>query len=155
MFSHNWPLRGPSQEDITTPVYDLDHFQNSLPQVSEKTQHFPLTRPPQHDIDATSTASVPKQESKFRTLFWPSVAICVPIALLSATLLTLVFAYRVKSEPSIFRDGGEDPNNKHNSYVLVNFSASTYPPSHLKIDADRIQLDLSLLPASSRQWRLY
>ena len=123
MFSHNWPLRGPSNDDLTTPVHDIDSFQNSLPQISEKTEHFRLTRPIRHDTDATS-ASIPKQDSRFRTLFWPALAITVPISLLSATLLTLVFAYRVKLEPSLFQDGGEDPKGKHSMYVLVNFSAS-------------------------------
>lgn len=138
MFSNNWPLRGPSQEDVTTPVYDIDHFQNSIPQVSEKPQYFPLTRPVRHGTDATSNASINKQESKFKTLFWPAVAICVPIALLSATLLALVFAYRVDSEPSIFKSGNatEDSNDKHNSYVLVNFSASKSTSAPPLINAD-------------------
>lgn len=132
MFSNSWPLRAPSQEDVTTPVYDIDQFQNSLPPVSEKPQYFPLTRPARHGTYANSTASITKQESKFRTLFWPAVAICVPIALLSATLLALVFAYRVTSEPSIFKSGNgtDDSNDKHDSYVLVNFSASKSTDSH-------------------------
>ena len=151
MFSHNWPLRGPSQEDITTPVYDLDQFQNSLPQTLEKPHNFPLTRPIRHDT-STKSVSVQKQESRFRTLFWPTVAITIPIALLSATLLTLVFAYRVKSEPSLFKDGGDDPHGKHNTYVLVNFSASKSVNDHDICDTNKTQLDLSLRRASFPQW---
>jgi hypothetical protein len=83
-----------------------------------------LTRPPTHDLDAASTAST-KQESKFRILFWPALAICVPIALLSATLFALAFGYRAKSDKIIFSEsGGDGLVDKHGAYVLVNFSAS-------------------------------
>lgn len=126
MSFHGWPLRGPSQENITPPVHDINNFQNIIPTASEKPHSLPLTRPARQWTDAFSPAAAVRKDSKFRTVFWPAIAITVPIALLSATLMVLVFAYKITSEPSIFRDGNgeKDPQGKHNAYILVNFSAS-------------------------------
>jgi hypothetical protein len=127
MAFHGWPLRGPSQEDITTPVHDISSFENALPTPeSEKPHNLPLTRPARQWTDALAAAAAVKNDSKLRTIFWPALAITIPIALLSATLMALVFAYRISSEQSIFHDGSspQDPHGAHDYYILVHFSAS-------------------------------
>lgn len=126
MFATNWPLRGPARNSLQGgQAYDIGQFRNSISLPATESFHYtPLTRPSRQDTDISHRTLVPKQDSKVRTLLWPAVAITIPIALLSATLLGLVFGYRVRSEPSIFRNEAEDESNKHTSHVLVEFSAS-------------------------------
>ncbi len=118
-----------SQTDLRGQVHDIDTFQNTLPTLDtalpqlDSEKHAPLTRPSPYDADDASDASLPRPDTRLKTLFLPALMITVPIALLSATLLALVFGYRTRSEPSIFTDG-RDSSQENRLYVLVNFSAT-------------------------------
>lgn len=128
-FSTNWPLQAGSQTDLRGQVHDLNRFENTLPNSDynsvhqDEEKHVTLTRPSPYNINTNSDRPIHGPKSKLRSVFWPALAITVPIALLSATLLALVFAYQVHSQPSIFNIGSSS-NQQGKNYVLVNFSAS-------------------------------
>lgn len=113
---------------INTPVKteprrdpnDISHWRNSLPpadyQPYEESKHS-------HSHSNISNLSW-RPKSTSSSLVWPVLGITVPIALVSASLLALVFAYRVKSEASLFGGAGSDASSQHGLYILVNYSAT-------------------------------
>ena len=121
MHSSDWPLAAPVQNYSLGQFYGIDN-PNALPQITD-TAPTQITRP---SISEPDDPSIRAPRSKLRVLLWPAFAITVPIALLSAALLGLVLGYRVRSEPSIFKNDGEEQYNDRMAYVLVDFSASEY-----------------------------
>lgn len=61
---------------------------------------------------------------RLRVVFWPTLALCLPITLLSAALLLLVFYNRITPETSLFEENRKQ--HSYSQYILVDFSASTY-----------------------------
>jgi hypothetical protein len=59
-------------------------------------------------------------------LIVPTAVVTIPMAIVAAGLLGLVFGYRVKSDETLFPSPGDAPNLKDPTYILVNFSASEY-----------------------------
>jgi hypothetical protein len=116
----SWPLPAAAPDPSSETIYEAHSFANALPQ-SHDALHVPITR--SSIYDASYPALRPKK-SDIRPLIWPAVAIVVPLALLSAALLGLVFGYAVRPQKSIFQ-GNEEPYNYSQPYVLVDFSAST------------------------------
>ena len=109
-------------EDTNVPI-----FENEIPSHHNKSA-FLRTRPVKHGADSSSDLSISSvhRKTRIKSLLWPVFVITVPIALLSATLLGLVFGYRVRTQPSLFAAdaGGYQDIHRHNSYVLVNFPAT-------------------------------
>ena len=102
-------------------------FENDIP-TDDDALHVPRTRVTNFDGHTHSDRSVNAVHGKTRikSLLWPVLAITVPIALLSAALLGLVFGYRVRTQPSLFvPDAGRYQDiHRHNSYVLVDYPAT-------------------------------
>ncbi|RMZ82345.1 hypothetical protein DV738_g1784, partial [Chaetothyriales sp. CBS 135597] len=129
MFAVDWPLRGPVRNSLEgDEVHNIGQFHNTIesPPPTESSSFIPLTRPAKrsaYEIRRPSDSGQGKR-IRLRALMLPALAITVPIACLSAALLSLVFGYRVRSEPSFFEDthGGVAQNST--SYVLVDFSAT-------------------------------
>jgi len=59
-------------------------------------------------------------------LIVPTAVIIIPMAIIAASVLGLVFGYRVKSDETLFPSPDDANDLEDNSYVLVNFSASEY-----------------------------
>ena len=59
-------------------------------------------------------------------LIVPTAVVTIPMAIIAASLLGLVFGYRVKSDETLFPSPDDIHNLKDHSFVLVNFSASKY-----------------------------
>ena len=101
----------------TTDIY---RWRNSLPP-----DDFPQ---PKEAKDLEGRANLSEVELHTRSLagslFWPVLAITVPISLISASLLALVFAYQVKSEKSLFESAQTSSDTGNGLYILVNYSAT-------------------------------
>ena len=82
-----------------------------------------------------------------QSILTPTAIICVPIALLAAALLALVLIFRVDPQPNLFTSPPSDPRGR--GYILVNFSASRLPTSHL------MQYDANILTSWQRVWSLW
>lgn len=105
----------------SNPRYEANSFTNDLPQATD-TLHVPITRSSIYD---TTFRPQRTPKSNARPLIWPALAISVPLLLLSAALLGLVFGYGVRPQQSIFQ-GDDAPSYSYSKpYVLVDFSAST------------------------------
>ena len=99
---------------------DIYSFRNSLPPNDFQTSNE--SRIPQLDTGQSEVELQPRSFSK--TLFWPVLVITIPIALISASLLALVFAYQVKSEQSLFNPSQDGSPTSNGLYILVNYSAT-------------------------------
>src|SRR5271156_7145669 len=64
------------------------------------------------------------RKTRIKSLLWPVLVITLPMALLSAALLGLVFGYRVRSQPDVFASDVGGYQDLHSSYVLVNYPAT-------------------------------
>ena len=127
--------------------YEANGFANALPQVTD-TLHVPITRSSIYDT-RRETQRAPK--SNVRPLIFPALAITLPLALLSAALLGLVFGYGVRPQQSIFQ-GDDAPSYSYSKpYVLVDFSASTWQIDASMAVTNDWQLDWCLQPAFSRR----
>lgn len=119
----------PLQTDVEGDGADTDVgvFENEIPNDVSREETRP-SPPTKRRVTASSDRSVSSVHRKtlIRSLLWPVLVITVPIALLSATLLGLVFGYRVRTQPSLFASdsGGYQDISRHSSYVLVNFPAT-------------------------------
>ena len=119
----------PSREEVVSYVPEMEPFQNDIPMIDFETPH-----PPDWPLRDTFTAqTVPEKnvESRCRKalmqkLIVPTAVVTIPMAIIAASLLGLVFGYRVKSDETLFPSPDNVHNLKDHSYVLVNFSASTY-----------------------------
>lgn len=113
--------------DIEGEGTEVRVFENEIPN-ADRSHDILRTRPAKRGADASSDRSVSSvhRKTRIKSLLWPVLVITVPIALLSAALLGLVFGYRVKTQPSLFAadTGGYEDLHRHNSYVLVNFPAT-------------------------------
>jgi hypothetical protein len=102
-------------------------FENEIPD-DDRRYNVPRRRAAKRGADASSDRSVSSvhRKTRIKSLLWPMLVITVPIALLSAALLGLVFGYRVRTQPSLFAadTGGYQDVHRHSSYVLVNFPAT-------------------------------
>src|SRR5436309_2451940 len=74
-------------------------FENEIPSGGRSYDVLP-TRPAKRGGDASSDRSVSSvhRQTRIKSLLWPVLVITVPIALLSAALLGLVFGYRVQPQ---------------------------------------------------------
>jgi hypothetical protein len=91
----------------------------------KEAQRRSLTRPPDHDLEPDLETDS-QNSSNFHllsTVFLPAFIICVPIALLCAALLAIVYFYKVDIRPNSFTPAEPQPDP---GYVLVNFPASQY-----------------------------
>ena len=57
-------------------------------------------------------------------LIWPSLAVTLPLVLLSSALLGLVYGYQVDEQDDAFLDPGLPQHGNGTSVILVNLSAS-------------------------------
>ena len=141
-------LRGfqqlPSREDVISNLAEMEPFQNEIPMTNFETPY-----PPDWPLRDTFTAQlVPEKDIESRCrkalvekLIVPTMVVIIPMAAIAASLLGLVFGYRVKSDESLFLSPGDVPNLKDRSYVVVNFSASEYiktkhPPITIEVSED-------------------
>ena len=127
------PLRGTSGYKAT-PWTDVEEdgtnvrvFENEIPD-DVRRYDASRTRAANSHADGPSDPSVTSvhRKTRIKSLLWPVLVITVPIALLSAALLSLVFGYRVRTQPSLFASdaGGYQDVHRHDSYVLVNYPAT-------------------------------
>jgi hypothetical protein len=61
--------------------------------------------------------------------------VTIPMTILAAGLLGLVFGYRVRSERTLFPSPSDIAGLNDHSYVLVNFSASGYVQCYVGMTA--------------------
>lgn len=116
-----------SQEGLTQEkVPNLKGFQNTLPPDEKNIKRTSLIRQPDDHFHVGRDRDLYdwKNRNLFKTVLVPTATICLPMALLSAALLTIVYLYKVDIRASLFaptlsRQGGPP-------HVLVNFSASEY-----------------------------
>jgi hypothetical protein len=106
---------------------DIRVFNNEIPN-DDRTSGVRQTRDSNVDARAPSDRSVfsVHRKTRIKSLLWPVLVITIPMALLSAALLGLVFGYRVRSEPDLFASdaGSYQDVHRHSSYVLVNYPAT-------------------------------
>ena len=117
----------PSASQVSLDNNDIQSFDNHIPEDRLRVQ-VPLTRQAKHEDDNRSDESTSSLHRKtlIKSLLWPVVAVTVPIAMLAATLLGLVYGYRVKTDDSIFpslADQGRGAGAEQ-GYVLVNYPAT-------------------------------
>jgi hypothetical protein len=117
----------PPWTDMEGDGNDIRVFENEIPN-DDRSYEDSHTRGPRRVADASSDRSVASVHGKTRikSLLWPVLVITVPIALLSAALLALVFGYRVRTQPSLFASdvGSYQDTHGHHSYFLVNYPAT-------------------------------
>jgi hypothetical protein len=117
----------PAWADIDGDGADVRVFENEIPN-DDGTYGVRQTRDTNRHARTPSDRSVSSvhRKTRIKTLLWPVLVITVPMALLSAALLGLVFGYRVRSEPNLFAStaGGYQDVHRHSSYVLVNYPAT-------------------------------
>lgn len=82
------------------------------------------SNPFQHDQEREGFSRVQPSQSLIQNFIWPAFAICVPMVLLSAALLYIIFTYQVQQTPNLFdpQDGMLHFRDAH--YILVDFSAT-------------------------------
>jgi hypothetical protein len=117
----------PSREEVVSNVPEMEPFRNDIPMIDFETPHasdWPLK-------DTFTAQAVPEKnvESRCRKalvqkLIVPTAVVTIPMAIIAASLLGLVFGYRVKSDETLFPSPDDAHNLKDHSSVLVNFSAS-------------------------------
>src|SRR2546423_5459278 len=127
------PLHGTSGSNAppwTSIEEDGSHvqvFENAIPS-NDRIYDIPQTRATTFDGHTPSDRSVSSvhRKPRVKTLIWPVFVITVPMALLSAALLGLVFGYRVRTQASLFASEAGDSQDvhRHNSFVLVNYPAT-------------------------------
>jgi hypothetical protein len=130
-------LRGlvqlPSREEVMSNIPEMEPFRNDIPMTDFETNYPPDW--PLRDTFAT-TPVVPRKDSEptsqkalVQKLIIPTAVVIIPMAIIAASLLGLVFGYRVRSDETLFPSPGDSNNLKDHSYVLVDFSASEYTRS--------------------------
>jgi hypothetical protein len=117
----------PSRMDIEDDDTTVPVFENETPHDErrhETRQARALMRPA--DAASDRSASSVHRKTRIKSLLWPVLVITVPIVLLSATLLGLIFGYRVRTQPSLFASdaGTYQDVHRHSSYVFVNYPAT-------------------------------
>ena len=115
----------PAAEDVRgSNSYAIESFRDEIP-ADDDVPRSSRTRPPHRyvEIDTLSHSSLDPvhRKKRIRSLLGPVLAITLPLALLSAGLLGLVYGYRVGNEPSLF---GSNSNTYGNGFVLVNYPAT-------------------------------
>jgi ABC-type multidrug transport system permease subunit len=118
--SRNWPLSSHGIDDFS---YHSTYV-NALP-AAEVDNSGRITRQSFYEDEEYSK---PAHE---KNLILPSIAVVLPLVLLSATLLGLVFGYKVEQQ---LDDLSTDPPEQYGngtSVILVDFSASKFLKSML------------------------
>jgi hypothetical protein len=92
-------------------------------QASTQSRAWPLTEKYYSLAAANFDARCPRWTT-WKTILWPMLAIILPMTLLVAGLLALIFGYRVKSEHSLFEQVSNSQVLQDHSVVLVNYSAT-------------------------------
>ena len=118
-------LRFPSQDDVTKgEPYDLTDFHNQLPRTDLDIRRSLVQQNDEADVTGYTILQDAQRDILAGGLLFPTAVICIPIALLSATLLGLVYFYKIEPHSGLFNS--PEPRQKGSAYVLVNFSASEY-----------------------------
>jgi hypothetical protein len=106
---------------------DVPVFDNEIPN-DDRTYGVRQTRDTNLEARAPSDRSVSSvhRKTRIKSLLWPVLVVTLPMTLLSAALLGLVFGYRVRSQPDLFASdvGGYQDIHRHSSYVLVDYPAT-------------------------------
>ena len=117
----------PAWTDIDGDGTDIRVFDNEIPN-DDRTYGVRPTQDTNVGARSPSDRSVSSvhRKTRVKSLLWPVLVITMPMALLSAALLGLVFGYRVRSQPDLFASdaGGYQDVHRHSSYVLVNYPAT-------------------------------
>lgn len=117
----------PSWTDMDGQDSNIQIFDNEIPN-DQRGHDTAGRRPAESGADVSSDRSVTSvhQQTRIKSLLWPVLVITVPMALLCATLLGLVFGYRVRTQASLFAAdaSGYQDLQRNSSYVLVNFPAT-------------------------------
>jgi len=118
----------PPENDEIYDLHDMNKFQNQIPPIDDQQTRLSLIRPLQHESTTESyhDGVDAHRENLLTTLLWPTVVICIPISILSAALLALVFAYEITPKGNLFQPSLSPEEYKRQSYILVNFPASTF-----------------------------
>jgi hypothetical protein len=128
--SRGFPQRQlPSREEVESNLHEMEPFRNDIPMTD-----FEMSYPPDWPLKDTSTAQVVSDKDVksrcrkvlLQKLIVPTTVVTIPMAIIAAGLLGLVFGYRVKSDETLFPSPGDAHNLKGHTYLLVNFSASEY-----------------------------
>ena len=118
--------------------WKAEHFQGLQPPPDDETNFrwridgadfsndIPYQKQPQDEGDNTSDHSTSPNHRKtlLMTLIWPVSVIVLPILLLSAVLLGMVFGFRVHTAPSLFQSPASPDLTSGGAYLLVNYSAT-------------------------------
>jgi hypothetical protein len=119
----------PSREEVVSTVPEMEPFQNDIPMTDFETPHapdwplkdtFPAQAVPEKNVESRC------RKALVQKLIVPTAVVTIPMAIIAASLLGLVFGYRVKSDETLFPSPDDIHNLKDHSFVLVNFSASKY-----------------------------
>jgi hypothetical protein len=140
-FSDHLAVRGSwgfSSQQIPPPEveghqYEIESFRNDIPMTDFETPY-----PPDWPLKDTLTVPmVPSNDLEWKCrralvqkLIVPTAIVTIPMALIAAGLLGLVFGYRVQSDQTLFPSPGDVSDLKDHTTVLVNFSASEYIQLH-------------------------
>ncbi|KIX98318.1 uncharacterized protein Z520_05619 [Fonsecaea multimorphosa CBS 102226] len=119
----SWTL--PSQEEILVEKNGTPSvgFRNELPLEQNDIRNSFIRR--QYDTPEEESRLDPEllaNENLIQTVLLPATIICVPIALLAATLLALIYMYKVQPVPSLFNPTEASVHGP--GFVLVNFAAT-------------------------------
>jgi len=117
----------PPPEEVEGDLHEMESFRNEIPMTDFETpypQDWPLK-------DALTVPMVPGNDVEWKCrraliqkLIVPTAVVTVPMAIIAASLLGLVFGYRVQSDQTLFPSPGDASELKDHTSVLVNFSAS-------------------------------
>lgn len=112
------PERMLQPESGPQPCYHLDASAGS-----QETLNHPSPARERSGTDKTKFARLTPADSVVRYLLWPAITICLPILLISTSILWIISFYRVKLTDDIFATGPSQ-HVRYSSYILVDFSAT-------------------------------
>ncbi|KIV81806.1 hypothetical protein PV11_03960 [Exophiala sideris] len=123
--ARNGPTSQSDEKSTQEKIPNLKSFQNILPPDEHNSiKRKSLIRQLDHHLNEGRDNGLHdwKNRKLFKTIMPPTVAICLPMALLSTALLTIVYLYKVDIQASLF--GPIVSQQGSPSHVLVNFSAT-------------------------------
>jgi hypothetical protein len=119
--AYHYPSRERPQDNFEE--VDIHNFADQIPAEEPRPARI-TTRQLHYEIDTGHTDHTRAQRrSLTKSLFLPTFLLIMPITLLAAALLALVFAYKVQTDPDLFQPAGQESQGS-SSYILVNFSAT-------------------------------
>lgn len=109
----------------TSCIQPAGNFYNGTPlDVDLAKARGAVEDPPYDDVQSDDFIKVQASQGVFQTFAWPALIICVPVVLLCAALLFVVFNYLIKPVESIFNHQDAIKQFEDLGYLLVDFPAT-------------------------------